>query len=72
MLERERTGLLKQHVDHHSLRRSEDHVVDELLVLDAATVAADQLHPRSRQRDPEDAGVGGVGQVEAHDLAQLG
>ena len=71
VLERQLTGLLEQHVDHHSLRRSEDHVVDELLVLDVAAVAADQLHPRPRQRDLEDAGVGGVGQVEAHDLAEL-
>ncbi len=38
-------------------------------MLVVAAVAADELHPRARQRHVEDARVGGVGQVEAHDLA---
>jgi hypothetical protein len=37
-----------------------------------AGVGADQLHLRARQRHVEDARVGGVGEVEAHDLAALG
>lgn len=51
--------------------RADDHVVDELLLFDMAAVASDQLHPRPRQGDLENAGVGGIGQVRAHDLAQL-
>ena len=71
VLQRQIAGLVEQHVDHHSLGGSEHDVVDEPLVLDAAAVAADELHPRTGQRDSEHAGVGGVRQIEAHDLAEL-
>ena len=71
VLERQLARLLEEHVDHDPLRRRQDHRLDELLVLVAAAVAADELHPGARQRDVEDAGVGGVGQVEADDLAAL-
>ena len=63
--------LVEQHVDHYALRRRENHFIDELLVLDMPAVAADQLHSRPRQRNLEHPGVGGVGQVEADDLAEL-
>ena len=72
MFQHELAGLLEQHIDDGPLRRSEDHVLDELLVLDAAAVAADELHPGPGQRDLEHARVGGVGQVDAHHLAPLG
>ena len=38
-------------------------------MLDPTAVTADQLHPRAGQGDVEDAGVGGVGQPQPHDLA---
>ena len=63
--------LLEEHVDDDALRRGEDHRVDEGLALVAAAVAADELHTRAGQRDVEDTRVGGVGQVEADDLATL-
>ena len=44
MLERQLARLIEEHVDHHALRRREDDGVDELLVLDMAAVAADELH----------------------------
>ena len=71
VLQRELAGPVEQDIDDDPLGRREDHVVDELLVLDVAAVAADELHPRARQLDLEHAGVGGVRQVEAHDLAAL-
>ena len=69
VLQRELAVLVEQDVDDDALGRSQDHVVDELLVLDVAAVAADELHPRARQRDLEHPRVGGVGQVQAHHLA---
>ena len=68
VLERQLAGPLEQDVDHHSLRGRQDDVLDEPLVLDMPAVAADQLHACARQSDLEDAGVGGIGQVEADDL----
>ena len=38
----------------------------------AAAVASDELHPAARYGDVEQAGVGGVGEVEPHDLASAG
>ena len=52
VFQHELAGLLEQHIDDGPLRRSEDHVLDELLVLDAAAVAADELHPRARAARP--------------------
>ena len=71
VLERELAGLLEEHVDHHPLRRREEDVLDELLALVAAAVAAHELHPGSRQADLEDARVSRIGEIEAHDLADL-
>ena len=71
VLERQLSRLSEEHVDDDALRRSQDHRVDELLVLVAAAVATDQLHLRARQRHLEHASVGRVGQVEADDLAAL-
>ena len=65
----ELAGVRKEHVDDDTLGRCEQHLVDELLVFTVAGVGADQLHLRARQRHVEDTRVGGVGQVEAHDLA---
>ena len=54
VLERQLAGLVEEDVDDHALRRREHDLLDELLVLDVAAVAADELHPRARQRDLED------------------
>jgi hypothetical protein len=43
-----------------------------LLVLNPAAVAADQLHPRTRQLDVEHSGIRGVGQPQTQHLAGLG
>ena len=45
--------------------------VDELLALVVAAVAADPLHPCAGDSDVEDARVGGVRQVQAHDFSLL-
>ena len=63
---------LEQHVHDDPLGRRQHDVLDELLALAAPAVAADELHARSGQRDLEHAGVGGVRQIQAHDLAGLG
>ena len=70
VLQDQLAGRLEAHVDDDALGRGEDDVLDELLVLDAAAVAADELHPRARQRDLEHPGVGRVRQVQPHDLAR--
>ena len=72
VLELELAGVRKEHVDDDTLGGGEQDLVDELLALVVAGVGADQLHLRARQRHVEDARVGGVGEVEAHDLAALG
>ena len=72
VFQHELAGLLEQHIDDGPLRRSENHVLDELFVLDAAAVAAGELHPSPGQRHLEHARVGGVGQVDAHHLTPLG
>jgi hypothetical protein len=72
VLQRQRAGRVEQDVDDDPLGRREDDVLDELLVLDPAAVAADELHPRARQRDLEYARVRRVGEVEAHDFAGPG
>ena len=69
VLEHRPSRLLEQHVHDDALRRREDDRLDELLALDPAAVAADELHARARQRDVEHARVGRVRQVEADDLA---
>ena len=58
-------------VHDHSLAGRKDHRVDELLVLDAAAVTADELHPHARKGDVEHAGVRGVCEVEPYDLPLL-
>ena len=63
--------LLEEDVDHDPLGRRQENLVDEALVLVVSAVSADELHASSRQRHVEDASVGGVGEVEAHDLAAL-
>ena len=70
VLERHVAGLVEQDVDDHPLGGRENHLVDELLVLDVPAVAANQLHPCPRQRDLEGARVRGVRQVEADDLTE--
>ena len=69
VLERELAGALEEHVEDHALRRRQDRLLDDLLALAAAAVAADELHARPGQLDLEDARVGGVGQIQAHHLA---
>ena len=71
VLEDEVARLVEHDVHDHPLAGSEDHGVDELLVLDAATVAANQLHPRARENDVEDPRVGGIREVEAEDFVLL-
>ena len=70
VLERQVARLVEQDVHDHALGGREDDVLDELLVLDVAAVAADELHARARQRDLERPRVRGVREVEADDLAE--
>ena len=72
MLERELSGVVEEDVDDDALGGREQHLLDEFLLLVVAAVGADELHPRPRKRDVEDARVGRVREVEAHDLAALG
>ena len=72
VLQRQLARRVEQHVHDGPLGRRQHDVLDELLALAAPAVAADELHARSGQRDLEDAGVGGVRQIQAHDLAGLG
>ena len=72
MLERELAGLGEEDVDDDALRGSEKSLLDELLVLVVAAVAADELHARPRQGHVEDAGVRRVREMEADDFATLG
>jgi hypothetical protein len=65
-------GLVGQHVDHRPLRGGQQHLVDELLVLDAAAVAADQLQSRPGHGHVEHPAVGGVGQPQPHHLPRPG
>jgi uncharacterized protein (DUF433 family) len=46
VLQGQLTRPLEEHVDHHPLRGSHQHPVDELLALHPAAVPTDQLHPR--------------------------
>jgi hypothetical protein len=71
VFQRQVPRLVKEHLDNHTLRWSQNDILDELLVLDVTAVTADQLHPGTRQHNPEDPGVGGIGQVEPHHLAEL-
>ena len=71
VLERQLAGLVKEHIEYRALGRGQYDLLNELLVLDVATVPADELHPCARQRNLEGAGVRGVREVEAHDLAEL-
>jgi hypothetical protein len=69
VLELEVAGICEEHVDDDALGRGKQHFLDELLALVVAGVGADELHLRARQRHVEDPCVGGIGEVEAHDLA---
>ena len=60
---------VEEDVDGDPLRRGEQHLFDELLALDAATVATDKLHPRAIDGDVEYASIGRVDEVQADDLA---
>ena len=68
MLQRRFTLPVEQDVDDRPLRGGKDHRLDPDLPFVAAAVCADQLHPRVWDSEVEDAGVGGVGEIEADDL----
>ncbi len=72
MFHRQLARLVEEHVDDDALGRRQHHVVDELLVLDVAAVAADELDLSSGERDLEHARVRGVRQVEPDHFAELG
>src|SRR5581483_1445224 len=63
--------LVEQRVDDHPLGRRQYDVLDEMFVLDVAAVAANELDSRSGERDPEDAGVRGVREVEPNHFTTL-
>ena len=71
MHQRQFARLLEERVDDDPFGRRQHDLFDELLMLDPAAVAADELHPRTRQLDLEHAGVGGIGQEEPNDLSGL-
>ena len=64
-------GVIEEDVDDHSLRWRQGYVLNKLLTLDMATVAADKLHFRSRHGNPEDSGVRGISQEVANHLLRL-
>ena len=68
MLESEVARLCEENVDDDPLGWSEENLLDALLTLVVAAVGADKLHLSSRHPDIEDARVGGVREVEAHDF----
>ena len=72
MLETNVSGRVEEDVDADALGRREQDFLDEFLALMAAAVAADELHLRPAHPDVEDPGVGGVNEVQAHDLAPAG
>jgi hypothetical protein len=61
--------LLDEYVDNRTFGRREQHLVDELLVLDAATVSTDQFHLSTRQPNVEHACAGGVRQPKSNYLS---
>ena len=71
MLECQLCRLVEQDVDDDPLGGRENDRLDELFLLAAAAVAADELHLRARKRDVEDARVRGVRQVDPNDLVLL-
>ena len=64
--------LVEQYIDDDPLRRREHHLIHEGFLLDSAAVTTDQLHPGLVEADIEDPRVGGVGEVEAHHLSDVG
>src|ERR671918_2300467 len=68
VLEGEGSGSVAEHVDDGPLRRSNDHIVNPLLALVASAVASHEFHLHTRKRHLEDAGVGRVREIEAHNL----
>ena len=71
VLEHVLARLLEEHVYYEPLGRRQENLFDEALVLVVAAVSADELHASTWQRHVEDASVGSVGEVEAHDLTTL-
>ena len=71
MLERELARVSKSTSTITRSDGAKNDLFDELLVLDAAAVSADELHPGARQGDLEDPRVGRVGEVEAYHLSLL-
>ena len=72
VLELELAGIGKEDVDDDTLGGSEQNLLDQLLPFVVACVGTDQLHLCAGQCDVEDARIGGVREVEAHDLAAPG
>ena len=69
VLHGDRLCRIEPHVDDRSFGRRDHDIVDPLLALVPTRVAADELHPRARDRNLEHPRVGRVHEVEAHDLA---
>jgi hypothetical protein len=69
VLERQIAGPLEEGIDDDALRRRDEHGIDQLLVLVASAVTADQLQSRTWKRHVEDACVRRIRHIETHDLA---
>ena len=65
------TRLAEQDVHDDALGGSQEHLLDELLVLVVPAVPAHELHPGTRDRHVEDPRVRRVREVEADNLASL-
>src|SRR3712207_8031508 len=57
VLQRELPRLLEEHVDDRALRRGDDDVLDDLLLLDAAAVAAGELDRKSTRLNSSHANI---------------
>ena len=64
--------LVEHDIDDHPLARSQDHRVDELLALDAAAIATNQLHTHARHGHVKHPGVGSVREVQPDHFALPG
>jgi hypothetical protein len=69
MLERYLARSVEVHVEDGSLRRRQQHLLDERLAFVPAAVAADELRPCAADGEVEDPRVRGVDQVEPDDVS---
>src|SRR3954464_12150505 len=72
VLEGYESGLVEQDIDDDPLRRRKHHLIYESFVLEPPAVTTDQLHPGLVKANIENPRVGSVGEVETHNLPEVG